>query len=53
MSDNEGRSLRTQRTHTTATRKDRIGKNGWFKGNDDDAYLVFEQFMNGQDFYVH
>ena len=48
MSDNEGRSLSTQRTHTTATRKDRIGKNGWFKGNDDD-----EQFMNGQDFYVH
>ena len=29
------------------------GKNGWFKGNDDDGYSAFEQFKNGQDFYVH
>ena len=29
------------------------GMNGWFKGNDDDGYSAFEQFKNGQDFYVH
>ena len=23
------------------------------KGNDDDGYSAFEQFKNGQDFYVH
>ena len=29
------------------------GKNGWFKGNNDDGYNAFEQFRNGYDFYVH
>jgi hypothetical protein len=29
------------------------GKNGWFKGNNDDSYNAFEQFRNGYDFYVH